>query len=189
MDKSCRVLKLSSGWHRRVGRAEACAEQQNRGCIWYPHRHREDVQTGNHGSTIVEWWFYCRSSCAIAFTGWVRFYVFNKIRSLFSHEPKSLCESSHAARDPACCPLVLGDHALKLHQQLILDFAIRCPLVRPRMPLIRFLFVRSRFCSTLPPDPASRRRPCASLALRLHQAVQRTFTSKLSNMPGTQRNR
>jgi len=68
-----------------------------------------------------------------------------------------------------------------------LDFAIRCPLVRPRMPLIRFLFVRSRFCSTLPPDPASRRRPCASLALRLHRTVQRTFTSKLSNMPGTQR--
>ena len=70
-----------------------------------------------------------------------------------------------------------------------LDFAIRCPLVRPRMPLIRFLFVRSRFCSTLPPDPASRRRPCASLALRFHQAVQRTFTSKLSDMPGTQRSR
>ncbi len=69
------------------------------------------------------------------------------------------------------------------------DFAIRCPLVRPRMPLIRFLFVRSRLCSTLPPDPASRRRPCASLALRLHQTVQRTFTSKLSNMPGTQRRR
>ena len=41
------------------------------------------------------------------------------------------------------------------------DFAISRPLVRPRMPRIRFLFVRSRLCSTLPPDPASRRRPCA----------------------------
>ena len=70
-----------------------------------------------------------------------------------------------------------------------MDFAISCPLVRPSLPRIRFLFVRSRFCSTLPPDPASRRRPCASLALRFHQAVQRTFTSKLSDMPGTQRSR
>ena len=41
------------------------------------------------------------------------------------------------------------------------DFAISRPLVRPRLPRIRFLFVRSRLCSTLPPDPASRRRPCA----------------------------
>ena len=69
------------------------------------------------------------------------------------------------------------------------DFAISRPLVRPRMPRIRFLFVRSQLCFTLPPDPASRRRPCASLALRLHQAVQRTCTSKLSNMPGTRLNR
>ena len=69
------------------------------------------------------------------------------------------------------------------------DFAISCPLVQPRMPRIRFLFVRSRFCSTLPPDPVSRRRPCASLALRFHQAVQRTLTSKLSDMPGTRLNR
>ena len=69
------------------------------------------------------------------------------------------------------------------------DFATRRPLVRPRMPRIRFLFVRSRFCCTLPSDPASRRRPCASLALRLHQAVQRTCTSKLPDMPGTRLNR
>ena len=69
------------------------------------------------------------------------------------------------------------------------DFAISRSLVRPRMPRIRFLFVRSRLCFTLPPDPASRRRPCASLALRLHQAVQRTCTSRLSDMPGTRLNR
>src|SRR5262245_23694519 len=37
-----------------------------------------------------------------------------------------------------------------------LDFAIRCPLVQPRMPRIRFLFVRSRLCSTLPSDATSR---------------------------------
>ena len=36
------------------------------------------------------------------------------------------------------------------------DFAIRCPLVRPRMPRIRFLFVRSRLCSALPSDATSR---------------------------------
>src|SRR5208337_3228688 len=52
--------------------------------------------------------------------------------------------------------------------------------------VIRFLFIGSRLCSTLLSDPASRRRPCASLSLLLHQDVKRTFTSKLSNMLGTQ---
>ena len=37
-----------------------------------------------------------------------------------------------------------------------MDFAISCPLVRPGMPHIRFLFVRSRLCSTLPSDATSR---------------------------------
>src|SRR5215831_14843317 len=50
---------------------------------------------------------------------------------------------------------------------------------------IRFLFIGSRLCSTLLSDPASRRRPCVSLSLHLHQVVKRTFTSKLSNMLGT----
>ena len=36
-------------------------------------------------------------------------------------------------------------------------------------PRIQFLFVGSHLCSTLPSDPASRRRPCASLTLHLHQ--------------------
>ena len=66
-----------------------------------------------------------------------------------------------------------------------MDFAISRPLVRPEMPRIRFLFVRSRFCSTLLSDPALRRRPCALLALHLHQAVQGTFTPKLLNMLDT----
>ena len=69
---------------------------------------------------------------------------------------------------------------------MTLDFAVTCPLVRPGRPHIRFLSIGSRFCSTLPSDPASRRRPCASLALRRHQAGQRTSTSKLSIMLGTQ---
>src|SRR5579859_6673506 len=51
---------------------------------------------------------------------------------------------------------------------------------------IRFLFIGSRLCSTLLSDHASRRHPCASLSLHLHQVVKRTFTSKLSNMLGTQ---
>jgi hypothetical protein len=69
------------------------------------------------------------------------------------------------------------------------DFAVSRPLVRPGLPRIRFLFVGSRLRSTLPSDPASRRRPCASLALHLHQVVQGTCTPKLSNMLGTRLNR
>ena len=50
------------------------------------------------------------------------------------------------------------------------DFAIIGLLVRPGRPRIRFLSIKSRLCSTLPSDPASQRRPCASLILRRHQA-------------------
>ena len=69
---------------------------------------------------------------------------------------------------------------------MALDFAISCSLVRPGRPHIRFLSIGSRLCSTLPPDPASQRCPCASLALQHHPSGQRTLTSKLSNMLGTQ---
>ena len=67
------------------------------------------------------------------------------------------------------------------------DFAANGPLVRLVLPLIRFLFVGSRVCSTLPSDGPSRDLicPCALLALRLHQAVQGTFTPRLLNMPDT----
>ena len=44
-----------------------------------------------------------------------------------------------------------------------MGFAVMCPLARHRMPLIRFLYIGSYVCSTLLSDPASRRRPCASL--------------------------
>src|SRR5829696_2017279 len=69
------------------------------------------------------------------------------------------------------------------------DFVAHGPLVRLVLPPIRFLFVGSRVCSTLPSDGPSRDLicPCASLALRLHQAVQGTFTPKLLNMPDTPR--
>src|ERR1035438_1448157 len=83
------------------------------------------------------------------------------------------------------------------------DFATICQLVQRRMPRIRFLCFRSaerrlprilfvsigsRLCSTLLSDPASRRRPCASLSLLLHQDVKGTYTPKLLNMLGTQTN-
>jgi len=61
---------------------------------------------------------------------------------------------------------------------------------RPTLtPQIRFLYIGSRVCSALPSDPASRRRPCASLSLRVHQAVKRTCASKLSNMLGVPKKR
>ena len=66
-----------------------------------------------------------------------------------------------------------------------MDFANACPLVRPVLPRIRFLFVGSRLCSTLPSDGPSRFRPCASLVLHLHQVTQGTFTPKLSDMSDT----
>ena len=65
-----------------------------------------------------------------------------------------------------------------------MDFAVTCQLVRRRMPHIRFLSIGSRLFSTLLSDPASRRRPCASLSLLLHQNVKGTYTPKLSNMHG-----
>jgi hypothetical protein len=68
-----------------------------------------------------------------------------------------------------------------------MGFAVRCPLAQHRMPLIRFLYIGPYVCSALLSDPASRRRPCASLLLHLHQVVEGTFTPELSNMLGTHR--
>src|SRR5262249_27022325 len=42
-----------------------------------------------------------------------------------------------------------------------MDFAINCPLVRHRMPQIRFLYIGSYVCSALLSDPPSPERPCA----------------------------
>ncbi len=66
-----------------------------------------------------------------------------------------------------------------------MGFVVICPLARPRLPQIQFLSIGSRLCSTLLSHPASRRRPCASLSLRVHHVVKRTFTSRLLNMLGT----
>jgi hypothetical protein len=92
-------------------------------------------------------------------------------------------------RPPEVSPTAFAAHPPDLQPGPLMDkdFAVSRPLVRPGLPRIRFLFVGSRFRSTLPSDPASRRRPCASLALHLHQVVQGTCTPRLSNMLGTQR--
>ena len=92
------------------------------------------------------------------------------------HRPPGVGPSAFIAHPPDLQSRPLTD----------MDFVTSCSLVRPDLPLIRFLFVESRLCSTLPSDPASRRRPCASLTLLLRQDGWRTFTSKLPFMPGTQ---
>ena len=75
------------------------------------------------------------------------------------HRPPGVRPSAFIAHSPDLQSWPLTD----------MDFVTSCSLVRPDLPLIRFLFVESRLCSTLPSDPASRRRPCASLTLLLRQ--------------------
>jgi len=48
---------------------------------------------------------------------------------------------------------------LLLRPLVALGFAVSCQLARP-CSLIRFVCLRSQVCLRLPPDPASRRRPC-----------------------------
>ncbi len=90
--------------------------------------------------------------------------------------PPEVSSTAFNAQPPNLQPALLMD----------VDFATVCPLVQRRMPHIRFLSIGSRLCSTLLSDPASRRRPGASLSLLLHQDVKGTCTPKLLNMLGTQ---
>ena len=75
-------------------------------------------------------------------------------------------------RSPRVRPTAFPAHPPNLPPRRIddADFAITGSLVRSGRPRIRFLFIGSQVCSTLPSDPASRRRPCASLILRRHLA-------------------
>ena len=104
-------------------------------------------------------------------------------RSILSHDSVTCGRSPEVsstafhAQPPDLPPVPLMD----------MGFAVTCQLARHRMPHIRFLFIGSHLCSTLLSDPASRRRPCASLSLHLHQVGKGTFTPKLSNMLGTHR--
>ena len=90
--------------------------------------------------------------------------------------PPAISSTAFNAQPPNLQPVPLMD----------MDFAVICQFVRHSTPHIRFLSIGSRLCSTLLSDPASRRRPCASLSLLLHQDVKRTYTSKLSIMHGVQ---
>src|ERR1017187_7222339 len=59
-------------------------------------------------------------------------------------------------------------------------------LARPTLaPHIRFLFIDSRFCSTLLSDPASRRRPCVSQPLPLNRLGKKFFPPRLRDIPST----
>src|SRR5450432_503946 len=106
-------------------------------------------------------------------------------RSILSHD------SVTCSRSPEVSSTAFHAQPPDLPRVPLMDvgFAIICSLARHRRPQIQFLSIGSRVCSTLLSDLASRRRPCASLSLHLHQAVKRTFTSKLSSMLGTQKKR
>ena len=67
--------------------------------------------------------------------------------------PPEVSSTAFSARPPDLHPGPLMD----------MDFVKTSSLVRPGLPRIWFLFIGPRLCSTLPSDPASRRRPCASL--------------------------
>jgi hypothetical protein len=95
-----------------------------------------------------------------------------------SDPSKTLSCRSPAARSP---PSVCRDVPL-----MDVGFAIRCSLARHRRPLISSCPSTRVFAPRFFRDLTSRLGPCASLSLHVHPVVKRTFTSKLSNMLGTQ---
>src|SRR5207249_9928633 len=96
-------------------------------------------------------------------------------------------ESRTNSRSPEVSSTAFRTQPPNLQPAPLMDmgFAVIGQLARHRMPLIRFLYIGSCVCSALLSDPVSRRRPCASLSLHLHQVVKGTFSPKLSNMLGT----
>jgi hypothetical protein len=94
------------------------------------------------------------------------------------------------ARPPGVSSTAFSAQPPDLQPEPLMDMGLSviCPLARLGMPIIRFLSVGSRLCSTLLSDTLSRDRcPCASLCLHLHQVGKGIFTPKLSNMPSTQK--
>jgi len=71
--------------------------------------------------------------------------VFSHDSATHSRSPEVSSTAFHA-QPPDLQPVPLMD----------MDFAIIGPLVRHRMPHIRFLYIGSHFCSTLLSDPTSR---------------------------------
>src|ERR1019366_906842 len=89
----------------------------------------------------------------------------------FSCEIKAPCdalshESATHSRSPKVSSTAFRTQPPDLQPVPLLnnDFAVTCPLVRQRMPQIRFLYIGSYVCSTLLSDPPSPERPCASAA-------------------------
>jgi len=74
-------------------------------------------------------------------------------------------ESETCSRSPAISSTAFDTRPPDLPPASLMDtdFVVSCQLVRRRRPQIRFLSISPYLCSTLPSDPASRRRPCASL--------------------------
>ena len=134
-------------------------------------------------------------SRALLFTITVRAFIrcrTNMPSADFCCEIKAPCDafshdSATHSRSPEVSSTAFRTQPPNLQPAPLMDmgFAVICQLARRRMPLIRFLYIGSCVCSALLSDLASRRRPCASLSLHLHQVVKGTFTPKLSNMLGT----
>jgi len=82
--------------------------------------------------------------------------------------PRSSRASRACRRSPEVSSIAFNAQPSDLPPVYLMDmgFAAICPLARYRRPLIRFLFIGSRLCSTLLSGPASRRvlfHLCASL--------------------------
>jgi hypothetical protein len=103
----------------------------------------------------------------------------------------SVAEATHG-RSPGVSSIAFRAQSpdVRFAPLMDMDFAVRRPLVRcwrlisGSCPSTRTF--APRFFQT---PPRGGLRPCASLVLHLHQVAQRTYTSKLLNMPGTRRNR
>ena len=78
---------------------------------------------------------------------------------------------------------------LRFASLMNMDFASRCPLVRRWRLISGFCPSARTFAPRFLQTPPCDGSPCASLSLHLRQVEKRTFTSKLLNMPGTQRSR
>jgi len=67
-----------------------------------------------------------------------------------------------------------------------MDFATSCPLVRPALPPIRFLFSGRDFCSTLPSDGPSRFRPLRFASASPPSGCTGDFHPQTADMSDTQ---
>src|SRR5436305_10871213 len=94
-------------------------------------------------------------------------------------------------RSPGVSSIAFGAQPpdLRFAPLMDMDFAIRCPLVQRWRLLSGFCSSARTFAPRFLQTPPRGDSPCASLTLHLHQVGQRTFTSELLSMPGTQRPR